>query len=153
MTSNDEAKVVVRRLIEQVQSSGDFVVFDELFHPDFIDHTPFPGYPPTKEGARRIYQTFRTGFPDFSAAVHLQVVEDGRVTSFKTYSGTHLGPFMGLRPTGRTVAFPIMDIVEVRRGRITAHWGVPHVMVLLEQLGVRCFDELKESSPTVESPL
>jgi ketosteroid isomerase-like protein len=142
MTTNDEAREVVKRLIEEVQSGGDFAVFDELFHSEFVDHTPFPGYAPTKEGARRIYQTFRAGFPDFRADVHLQVVEDGRVTSFKTYRGTHRGTFMGLAPTGRSVAFPIMDIVEVRDRRITAHWGVPGVLHLLEQLGVRTFDQI-----------
>ncbi|UJR83663.1 ester cyclase [Sandaracinus amylolyticus] len=147
MNREDEsARAVVRRLIEEVQSGGDFRVFDELFHPDFVDHTPFPGYEPTKEGARRIYQTFRAAFPDFRAAVHLQVIEGGRVTSFKTYEGTHLGRFMGLSPTGRTVAFPIMDIVGVRDGRIVEHWGVPHVWSLVQQLGVRSFDELEETA-------
>ncbi|MCW3838145.1 ester cyclase [Sphingomonas canadensis] len=140
---DEDARRVVNRLIREVQTGGDFQVFEELFHPEFVDHTPFPGYPPTKEGARRIYATFRNGFPDFRAEVHLQVVEQGRVTSFKTYRGTHQGPFLGLKPSGKTVAFPIMDIVEVRRGRITAHWGVPHVWDLMQQLGVRSFDEVK----------
>lgn len=137
-----EARVVVARLIAEVQTGGDFAVFEELFHPDFVDHTPFPGYAPTKDGARRIYETFRTGFPDFRAEVHLQVVADGRVTSFKTYRGTHRGPFMGLAPTGREIAFPIMDIVEVRKGRITAHWGVPQVLTLFRQLGLSALDAL-----------
>lgn len=141
-TSRDaQARAVVKRLIEEVQSGGDFALFEELFDPAFVDHTPFPGYSPDKDGARAIYKTFRTGFPDFRAEIHLQVVEDGRVTSFKTYRGTHRGPFMGLAPTGREIAIPIMDIVEVRNGKITAHWGVPNVLVLYQQLGVHRFDD------------
>lgn len=136
-----QARAVVKRLIEEVQSGGNFALFEELFDPAFVDHTPFPGYSPDKDGARAIYKTFRTGFPDFRAEVHLQVVEDGRVTSFKTYRGTHRGPFMGLAPTGREIAIPIMDIVEVRNGKITAHWGVPNVLVLYQQLGVHRFDD------------
>lgn len=135
-----EALMIVNRLIAEVQSGGDFALFEVLFDPGFVDHTPFPGYSPDKDGARAIYRTFRNGFPDFRAEVHLQVVEDGRVTSFKTYRGTHLGPFMGLEPTGREIAIPIMDIVEVRDGRITAHWGVPDALTLFRQLGVRRFD-------------
>lgn len=135
-----QARAVVKRLIEEVQSGGDFALFEELFDPAFVDHTPFPGYSPDKDGARAIYKTFRTGFPDFRAEVHLQVLEDGRVTSFKTYRGTHRGSFMGLAPTGREIALPIMDIVEVRNGKITAHWGVPNVLVLYQQLGVHRFD-------------
>lgn len=135
-----EALALVNRLITEVQSGGDFALFEVLFDPAFIDHTPFPGYSPDKDGARAIYRTFRTGFPDFRAEVHLQVVQDGRVVSFKTYRGTHLGVFMGLEPTGREIAIPIMDIVEVRDGRITAHWGVPDSLTLFRQLGVRRFD-------------
>lgn len=140
-TRDAQARSVVKRLIEEVQSGGDFALFEKLFDPTFVDHTPFPGYSPDKDGARSIYKTFRSGFPDFRAEVHLQVVEDGRVTSFKTYRGTHRGPFMGLAPTGREIAIPIMDIVEVRNGKITAHWGVPNVLVLYQQLGVHRFDD------------
>ena len=138
-----EARAIVGRLIAEVQSGGDFALFEELFDPDFVDHTPFPGYSPDKAGARRIYHTFRDAFPDFRAEVHLQVVADGRVASFKTYRGTHKATFMGLAPTGRQIAFPIMDIVEVRDRKITAHWGVPHGLVLFQQLGVKSFDEIK----------
>lgn len=148
-SSETEARAVVGRLIEEVQSGGDFVLFEKLFDPGFIDHTPFPGYSPDKNGALAIYKTFRTGFPDFRAEVHLQVVENGRVTSFKTYHGTHQGPFMGLAPTGRKIAIPIMDIVEVRNGRITAHWGVPNVLVLYQQLGVHRFDD--RGAPLVDA--
>lgn len=138
---DSQARAVVKRLIEEVQSGGDFGLFEQLFDPTFVDHTPFPGYSPDKAGARAIYKTFRDGFPDFRAEVHLQVVEDGRVTSFKTYRGTHRGSFMGLAATGREIAIPIMDIVEVRNGRITAHWGVPNVLVMFQQLGVHRFDD------------
>jgi predicted ester cyclase len=149
---DDEARQVVNRLITEVQSGGDFALFEQLFAPALIDHTPFPGYSPDKDGARAIYKTFRTGFPDFRAQVHLQVVESGRVTSFKTYRGTHLAPFMGLEPTGREIAIPIMDIVEVREGRITAHWGVPNVLVLYQQLGVTHLDQSGAPLPPADTP-
>src|SRR5437016_5392227 len=46
MTSSDvseAAKAVVRRNTEEVQSKGDFDVFEELFADDFLDHTPHQG--------------------------------------------------------------------------------------------------------------
>jgi hypothetical protein len=39
-TSSDAAKAVVRRNTEEVQSRGNFDVFEELFARDFVDHTP-----------------------------------------------------------------------------------------------------------------
>jgi hypothetical protein len=39
---SDDAKAVVRRNTEEVQSRGNFDLFEELFADDFIDHTPQP---------------------------------------------------------------------------------------------------------------
>ena len=58
MTSNDvseAAKAVVRRNTEEVQSKGNFELFEELFADDFLDHTPQPGRTPDKAGARELY--------------------------------------------------------------------------------------------------
>jgi hypothetical protein len=38
-TSSEAAKAVVRRNTEEVQSRGNFDVFEELFADDFVDHT------------------------------------------------------------------------------------------------------------------
>ena len=45
---SDAAIAVVRRNTEEVQSNGDFKLFEELFDDDFIDHTPQPGTTPTR---------------------------------------------------------------------------------------------------------
>ena len=49
MTENsigEAAKAVVRRNTEEVQSRGNFELFEELFAPDFVDHTPQAGRTP-----------------------------------------------------------------------------------------------------------
>ena len=38
--SSEAGIAVVRRNTEEVQSRGNFEVFEELFAPDFVDHTP-----------------------------------------------------------------------------------------------------------------
>ena len=57
LPSSDAAKAVVRRNTEEVQSRGNFDVFDELFADDFVDHTPQPNMIPNKEGVRGLYRT------------------------------------------------------------------------------------------------
>jgi hypothetical protein len=69
-TSSDAAKAVVRRNTEEVQGGGNFELFDELFADDFLDHTPQPGRTPDKSGARQLYKTLRSAFPDFHAEIH-----------------------------------------------------------------------------------
>lgn len=127
-------KVTINRLLEGVQRDGDFALFEELFAPNYVDHTPFGGFAPNRDGTRQIYQTFRAAFSDWRAEVHFQIAEGDLVSTYKTYHGTHRGPFMGIAPTGRITRFEVMDIMRVRDGRITDHWTVADGAGLLAQL-------------------
>ena len=117
--TSEAAKAVVRRNTEEVQGGGNFEVFDELFADDFLDHTPQPGRTPDKDGARQLYKILRTAFPDFHAEIHWQLADGDRVTTYKTYHGTHRGEFLGVAPTGRKIQFETVDVMRVRNGKIT----------------------------------
>ena len=134
--SSDPGIAVVRRNTEEVQGRGNFEVFEELFAFDFVDHTPQPGgFTPDRDGARNLYRTLRAAFPDFHAEIHFQISDGDRVTTYKTYHGTHKGTFAGLAPTGRKVHFETVDVMRVRNGKITEHWGVANLLSLMQQLG------------------
>src|SRR5207244_12100840 len=45
------------------------------------------------------------------------------VTTYKTYYGTHEGDFLGIAPTHRKIHFETVDVMRVRDGKITDHWG------------------------------
>jgi len=131
----DAAKAVVRRNTEEVQSRGKFEVFEELFADDFVDHTPQPGMTPNKDGVRDLYHRLRVAFPDFRADIHWQAADGELVTTYKTYHGTHQGMFLGVAPTGRKIHFETVDVMRVRNGKITDHWGVANLFSLMQQLG------------------
>ena len=132
--SSEAAKAVVRRNTEEVQGGGNFEVFDELFADDFLDHTPQPGRTPDKAGARELYKILRDRFPDFHAVIHWQLADGDRVTTYKTYHGTHRGEFFGVaRPAGNQ--FETVDVMRVRNGKIAEHWGVANLFSLMQQLG------------------
>jgi len=125
--SQEEAAIaVVRRNTEEVQSRGNFEVFEELFALDFVDHTTQPGFAADREGVRNLYRTLRAAFPDFHAEIHFQFAHGGLVTTYKTYHGTHRNPFMGVAPTGKRIEFETVDVMHVRDGKIVEHWGGPH---------------------------
>src|SRR5438552_5445740 len=133
--STDAAKAVVRRNTEEVQSRGNFDVFEELFAVDFVDHTPQPNSTPDRDGARSRYRRLRAAFPDFHADIHWQAADGELVTTYKTYHGTHQGTFLGVAPTGRKIQFETVDVMRVRNGKITEHWGVANLFALMQQLG------------------
>ena len=132
---SDAAKAVVRRNTEEVQSHGNFDVFEELFADDFLDHTPQPNMTPNKDGVRDLYHRLRAAFPDFHADIHWQAADGELVTTYKTYHGTHEGLFLGMAPTGRKIQFETVDVMRVRNGKITDHWGVANLFSLMQQLG------------------
>jgi steroid delta-isomerase-like uncharacterized protein len=133
--STDAAKAVVRRNTEEVQSKGNFDVFEEVFADDFMDHTPQPNMIPNKAGVRGLYRSLRAAFPDFRAEIHWQAADGELVTTYKTYHGTHQGTFLGVAPTGRKIHFETVDVMRVRNGKITEHWGVANLFSLMQQLG------------------
>jgi steroid delta-isomerase-like uncharacterized protein len=133
--TSEAAKALVRRNTEEVQSKGNFQVFDQLFADDFVDHTTQPGTTPDKAGVRKLYMYLREAFPDFHAEIHWQLTDGDRVTTFKTYHGTHQGPFLGIAPTHRKIHFETVDVMRVQNGKITDHWGVGNLLSLMQQIG------------------
>jgi steroid delta-isomerase-like uncharacterized protein len=133
---SEAAKAVIRRNTEEVQGQGRFDVFDELFADDFVDHTPQEGSGADKEGVRGLYKMLRAAFPDFRAEIHWQRADGETVTTFKTYYGTHKGPFLGFEATGRTMHFESVDVMRVQNGKITDHWGAGNLLSAIIQLGL-----------------
>ena len=128
-------KDVVRRFVEEYQSDGDVAVAQELLAPDFVDHSPFGPFTPDRDGVLALFATLRRAFPDLHAVIHDQAEEAGKVWTRKTFHGTHRGEFMGIAPTGREVAFDVIDIVRVHDGTMREHWNVVDAMALMTQLG------------------
>jgi predicted ester cyclase len=124
ISPSEAAKAVVSQNTEEVQGKGNFDVFEELFGDDFVDHTTRPGTTPDKAGVRKLYTYMREPFPDFHAEIHWQLADGDRVTTYKTYYGTHDGPFLGIAPTHRKIHFESVDVMRVQNGKITDHWGV-----------------------------
>ena len=134
---SDEAKAVGRRNTEEVQGKGRFEIFEELFADDFVDHTTQPGtgMTPDKAGVRKLYASIREAFPDFHAEIHWQLADGDRVTTYKTYYGTHAGTFLGIAPAHRKIHFESVDVMRVQNGKITDHWGVGNLLSLVQQIG------------------
>ena len=132
---SNAAKAVVRRNTEEVQGKGRFDVFEELFDDDFVDHTPQPNMTSDKAGVRKLYGYIRDAFPDFHAEIHWQLADGDRVTTYKTYHGTHEGPLLGVAPTHRKIHFESVDVMRVRDGKIVEHWGVGNLPSLMQQIG------------------
>jgi steroid delta-isomerase-like uncharacterized protein len=133
--SAEQDKARVRRLVIEAQQNGRLDVVDEILAPDFVDHTPLPGVPPTRDGVKGLFAALKTALPDLQIEILDQIAEAGGVATRKRFTGTHGGPFLGVPASGRTVEFEVIDILRSRDGHITDHWVVLDQLSLLTQLG------------------
>jgi steroid delta-isomerase-like uncharacterized protein len=129
--SAESNKTLVRRLVDEAQSRGNIVVVDELLADDFVDHTPFPGVPPTRDGVKMLFGYLRGAFPDLHVRVDEQIADEEKVVTRKTFAGTHRGEFMGVAPTGRPISFEVIDILTLDNGRIVEH------RMVVDRLGIQ----------------
>src|SRR5215468_11109385 len=84
---------------------------------------------------RKLYEYIRAAFPDFHAEIHWQLADGDRVTTYKTYHGTHEATFLGVAPTHRKVQFETVDVMRVQNGKITDHRGVGNLCRSCSRLG------------------
>lgn len=64
-----------------------------------------------------------SAFPDYHWTVEHLIVEGDTIAVRLTGTGTHLGSFRGIEPTGRVIRTQELAIYRIEGGRITACWG------------------------------
>jgi len=133
-------KALVRRFYEEAWGRGELDVIEETFAEDYVRHDLRPTSPaPGPEGQRRIAAGFRAAFPDLRFEVELMVAEDAFVVARWTASGTHLGRFGPVEPTGRRATFSGVNIFRFEGGKVAEIWNHRDDLGLMEQLGVPVF--------------
>ena len=134
MMSLQENKALVHRFVEKVQNQHNLAEIDELFSPNFVDHsgsTNLSGI----EGTKMFFTMIFTAFPDMHFTILKQIAEGDQVMTYKVFHGTHQGIFMGIPPTGNQVSFEVMDILTIHEGKITDHWTVADNLGMMQQIG------------------
>jgi steroid delta-isomerase-like uncharacterized protein len=133
-----ESIATARRLFEEVFNEGRLEVADELGAPDLVFHSPTldePGHGP--ESIKEFAGGLRRGFPDLHIEIEQEFEDDGYVIArWRTTSQTHLGPYMGIPPTGRSITMTGIDIFKVRDGRIHEIWIEIDALGGVQQMGV-----------------
>lgn len=118
-------KHLVRRLVQEGVNERNPDVLDDVAEGSFA------------ERARRWVSPFRSSFPDFEMEIVNLVEEEDMIVAHFRCSGTHLGDWLGIAPTGRR--FERVDeiyVFRVRNGRLASAIGVEDNLSRLRQLGI-----------------
>jgi steroid delta-isomerase-like uncharacterized protein len=76
-----------------------------------------------------------TAFPDCKTTVHSTVAEGNRLAAQWTFTGTHLGVFNGIAPTGKAVQFSGTEYDTIEDGKVVEHTCMFDNLALLRQIG------------------
>jgi len=130
----EENKQIVRRY-QEIYNSNNLDNLLEVVSEKLLTPKIMPGIPSGIEGAKIAHQIMLAGFPDYQTVIEDLFAEGDRVAARITMSGTHLGAFMGVPPTGKFISFTGMYIARIANGKIVEHWGEEDGVSLLAQLG------------------
>ena len=135
-TPQEQNKAVIRRLVKELWNEGNAAVFDEVFAPNFVDHTAPPGSSPDREGLKQLVTVFGAAFSNTSTTVDQLIAEGDKVAWRWTFRGTHTGPFMGIPATGKVITLTGITIDRVVGDQIVERWNQADFAGMMQQLSV-----------------
>ncbi len=133
--STEDNKAIVRSFVDEVFNKRDSGAIDRIFAVDFVNHTPQPGVPPTRDGIKGFFSKFFTAFPDLHASIKDQVAEGTRVMTYINLKGTHKGDFMGVPGTDKYIELNEVLITHIADGKIASYWVIFDRLSLMQQMG------------------
>ena len=133
--STDANKQVVRRFYEEVLNSGNSGLLNDLAVEDYAEHDMLPGQGMGLAGLGDRVTMLKTALdPRFT--IEDIIAEGDKVVVRWTNSGSHVGNFLGIPPTGKNFTIAGIDIYRMKDDRMAEHWHVIDQLALLHQLGL-----------------
>jgi steroid delta-isomerase-like uncharacterized protein len=132
--TQEKNKALVRCYFEEVLSKGNVDAVDEFMAADYVDHSVPSGLPPGTEGLKQATTTYRTAFPDLKATLE-DIFAEGEMVAFRwSVSGTHLGEWLGIPPTGNHVTATGITHFRMAGGKVVEGWNFADLSPTEEEL-------------------
>jgi len=125
----------VRKLYREAFEKGNVDYFDEVAPSAFEDQDPIN---PTDDfmGVKESMLITLRAFPDMKLTIH-DIFEAGdKVVARFSYTGTHKGEFLGIKPTNKKITVKGIDIIRFADGKAVQHWGEINGFSILQQMGL-----------------
>jgi steroid delta-isomerase-like uncharacterized protein len=137
VTDSDHAKTLSQRVFKEILNEGRLEVADEIVARNYRLHSPSRPEPfEGPDGFKQFVADLRHGFPDLEIVVD-QVIAEGDLVSTRSHvTGTHLGRYRGIPPTGRKIAQTQLHMFRVADGRIQEAWHEIDGLGIMQQLKI-----------------
>jgi steroid delta-isomerase-like uncharacterized protein len=136
-----ENKALVRRFYEEVWDRGNVDFAAEVFADDYIRHDLRPTQAlPGGAGMAKLAADFRSAFPDARWRVDLVFGEGDLVAARWTATGTFLGQWGAVSPTGRAATFSGVNLYRFGTdGKVAELWNHRDDLGFMEQIGAQVY--------------
>ncbi len=128
-------KSIVRRYYEEVGNTGNLDGIAEFISEEYTEAYNGERQTVGIEGAKAHIIGVRRTFPDLHLTIERQIAEDDWVVTCVTARGTHMGTWLGMKPTGKGVAITAVNVDRVVGGRIVEHGGAANMLESLLEIG------------------
>ena len=133
--SIEDNKTLVRRYYEEVVNTGNVGLTERFISPEYTEVMDGTRYPSGVEGAKAHVIGVRQTYPDLHITIEQQIAEGEWVVSCITARGTHIGSWLGIKPTGKEVIFTGVNVDRVVSGRMVEHGGAANMLGPLLEIG------------------
>jgi steroid delta-isomerase-like uncharacterized protein len=131
----DVNKAAIRRTMEEIWNRGDVSRIPELVTSDYIAHQAGGQQVKGQDGFGNMVATARAGFPDLQCRIDELVAEGDNVVCRFTMSGTQLGEYNGMPPTGNKLSYQAMYVTRMKDGKSAETWAFSDQTTAQQQLG------------------
>ena len=134
--STEENKALVRRFFEELLSTDNLDLADEILSPGFRFYFAGGPVPMGLESYKGFLATRRAAFPDRRFVVEEMIAEGDKVSARFTMRGTHSGELRGIAPSGKEVTMTGIDMIRLEEGKMVEDRVEGDQLGMMQQLGV-----------------
>lgn len=117
-------------------NEGNVDGMDEILTTDQLYHDPTSDGAEDLEEFKQFIRGYREAFPDLRYEVEEYIAEGDKTAFWGRVTGTHEGPFMGVKPTGNEFDIMGIGVVRVEDGKVAERWANFDLFGMFQQLGI-----------------
>ena len=133
-----QGKKLIQMLVDAV-NAHDPARFDQIYAAGtgYVNHQTLVAAPagiPAREGFKTYIAQRIAAFPDLALSAEIVLESADLVAVNLIWSGTHQGTYLDVPATGKKVSWNSTDILRVKNGVFSDHWGAVDFYGLARQL-------------------
>lgn len=115
-------EAVMRLYLKEVARKGRMELIDEITTSDMVDEAnQIFGGPAGRAGLVAHIAGFRKNISDYSLTIHHIVGNDSQAMAWWSFTGRHVGPWLGVPATGARVESTVFSLFDFEEGLISRY--------------------------------